>query len=350
MLALGCRAFALLFDDIPGTLGGADRTRWDSPASAQSHVANGILAWLREQDPGARLLFCPTAYCGRMVHAGLGGPDYLAIVGRELVPEIDIVWTGPEIISREMTVAHLRDVRGVLRRKPIIWDNLHANDYDGRRFFCGPYSGRPPELRGEVAGLLSNPNCELPLNYVPLRTLAEFVGCSGTWDARRAYLSAMREWLPAFATIARPVALEDLILLCDCYYLPHEEGPEAVALYESARRLLARPPGEWGEDAVAFRARTGRLRDFCARMTELRNRPLFHALSRRVWELREELDLLDRYIDHTMAAGSEDTPVTSDFHLDGTYRGGMVARLQGLLTQRPDGTFTAASREDRVQR
>ncbi len=140
-----------------------------------------------------------------MVHAGLGGPDYLAIVGRELLPEIDIFWTGPEIISREITVAHLQGVRGVLRRKPVIWDNLHANDYDGRRFFCGPYSGRPPELRGEVAGLLSNPNCELPLNYVPLRTLAEFVRCSGTWDARSAYLSAMREWLPAFATISGPV-------------------------------------------------------------------------------------------------------------------------------------------------
>ncbi len=179
MLALGCRAFALLFDDIPGTLDGADRARWDSPASAQSHVANTILAWIREREPSARLLFCPTAYCGRMVNAGVGGPDYLAIAGRELLPEIDIFWTGPEIISREITVAHLQDVRGVLRRKPVIWDNLHANDYDGRRFFCGPYSGRPPELRGEVGGLLTNPNCELPLNFVPVRTLAEFVRCRG---------------------------------------------------------------------------------------------------------------------------------------------------------------------------
>jgi protein O-GlcNAcase / histone acetyltransferase len=343
VLALGCRGFALLFDDIPGTLDGADRIRWDSPASAQSQVANAIQAWLREREPSARLWFCPTAYCGRMAHAGLGGPDYLAIAGRELLPEIGIFWTGPDIISREITVAHVQDVQRALRRKPVIWDNLHANDYDGRRFFCGPYSGRPLELRSEVSGLLSNPNNEWTLDFVPLRTLAEFVRCTGIWDARGAYLSAMQEWLPAFATIGRPVDLEDLILFGDCYYLPHEEGPEAVALYESGRSLLARDPSEWGEDAVAFRARTGRLRDFCVRLTELRNRPLFHALSRRVWELREECDLLDRYVDHKMAAGSEDTPVKSDFHLEGTYRGGMVARMQGLLTQRPDGTFTAAS-------
>jgi protein O-GlcNAcase/histone acetyltransferase len=342
--ALGCRGFALLFDDLPGRLDGADRTRWDSPASAQSHVANAIHAWLREREPSARLLFCPTAYCGRMVQAGLGGPDYLATIGRELLPEIDTLWTGPDIISREIPVAHVQDMQRALRRRPIIWDNLHANDYDGRRFFCGPYSGRPPELLNEVGGLLSNPNCEPPLNFVPLRTLAEFVRCTGSWDARSAYLSAMQEWLPAFATIGLPVDLEDLILFGDCYYLPHEEGPEAVALYESARSLLSRDPAEWGKEATVFRNRAARLRDFCTRLTELRNRPLFHALSRRAWELHEELDLLDRYVNQALAAAARGTRVSSDFHLEGTYRGGMVARLQRLLAPGPDGTFAPAWR------
>ena len=284
-----------------------------------------------------------------MVNAGVGGPDYLAIAGRELLPEIDIFWTGPEIISREITVAHLQDVRGVLRRKPVIWDNLHANDYDGRRFFCGPYSGRPPELRGEVGGLLTNPNCELPLNFVPVRTLAEFVRCPGVWHARRAYLSAMEEWLPAFTTCGRDVTLADLILFGDCYYLPHEDGAEGVAFYQAARDLLVRHPSDWGGQAAAFRAEASRLRDFCARMPELRDRRLFHALSRRVWELREELDLLNRYVEEQAVLGT-DTPVSSDSHLAGTFRGGMVTRLQGLLTQRPDGTFTAGSAGNRTPR
>src|SRR5207253_899503 len=140
-----------------------------------------------------RFLFCPTVYCGRMAGSNLGGEGYLAIIGRELTPKIDVFWTGPEIISREIPVAHVQDLQRVLRRKPLIWDNLHANDYDGRRFFCGPYAGRPPELRGEVAGLLSNPNNEFPLNFVPLRTLAEFVRfpAEGRWNPREAYLSAM---------------------------------------------------------------------------------------------------------------------------------------------------------------
>jgi protein O-GlcNAcase/histone acetyltransferase len=342
MLAAGCEHFALLFDDIPDRMNAADRDTFGSFASAQCHVANAMFQWTRGRSPHARFLFCPTPYCGRMAERKLGGADYLETIGRELLPEIDVFWTGPEIISREITVLHAQKLHGILRRKPLIWDNLHANDYDGRRFHCGPYAGRPPELRDAVGGLLINPNCEFALNFVPLRTFARFVQCGAAWDARKDYLAAMEEWLPKFETIGRPVNLEDLVLLGDCYYLPSEEGPEAEALYRHARHLLASDPERWGDEAATFRRQSSRLREFCARLTELRHRPLFHALSRQIWELREELDLLERYV---MAKGDgklPGAPCTSDFHLPGTYRGGMVPRLQRLLVQHPDGTFTPA--------
>jgi len=301
MRGLGCQHFALLFDDIPGK---AD----EKLASEQARVANALAG------EGFRLMFCPTAYCGRM-----GNNEYLTALGRELAPEINVFWTGPEIISREITVEHIRELQTILQRKPLIWDNLHANDYDGHRFYCGPYSGRPVELRNEVRGLLVNPNCEFPLNFVPLRTFGEFVQARGNWDARKAYLDAMGEWLPRFASVSDDIELEHLILFGDCYYLPYEEGPEAEAMLR--------------EGFSGKRAR--RLREFCARVADLKDRSLFYALSRRAWELREELDLLIAYFDRKDSTN----PYRSDLHLPETFRGGMVARLQGLLTQRPDGTF-----------
>jgi len=340
MLALGCGHFALLFDDIPDRMDAEDAKRWGSFASAQCGVTNALFRWLRGRRPGARFLFCPTPYCGRMAERQLGGPGYLDTVGRGLDAGIDVCWTGPEIVSREITVAHVRELRQVLRRKPLIWDNLHANDYDGRRFHCGPYAGRPEALRQEVAGILTNPNNELPLNFVPLRTFGEFVRGSGPWDGRRAYLEAMSAWLPRFETHGPAIALDDLLLLGDCYYLPHEEGPLAEELLASARRLLASDPGDWGEAAAAFRHQAARLRDVCARVAELRDRPLFYALSRRTWELREEMDLLLACARSKEADAA--APCRSDFHRPGTYRGGMVARLQRLLTQREDGAFQPA--------
>jgi protein O-GlcNAcase/histone acetyltransferase len=276
-----------------------------------------------------------------MAEQGVGGPNYLSQLGRELSPGIDVFWTGPEIISREISVAHVRELQARLRRKPLLWDNLHANDYDGRRFFCGPYAGRPPGLPGEVSGILANPNTEFPLNYVPLRTLADYLRAGADWDPRRAYLEAMRLWWPRFATVGAPIEFEDLVRFGDCYYLPHEEGPEAEALYRQVRHLLAIPVERWGQATTAWLDQASRLRAVCGRLPELRCRPLFHALSRRVWELREELDLLEGFVRRRYQCPT--APCRSDFHLPDTYRGGLVARLQRLLEQRSDGTFIPAA-------
>ncbi len=342
LLELGCPHFFLLFDDIPDRMDPEDRQRWGSLASAQCYVTNTLFRWVRERQPHARFFFCPTPYCGRMAERQLGGADYLETLGRELLPEIDVCWTGPEIISEQITVAHIQGLQKILRRKPFLWDNLHANDYDGRRFYCGPYAGRPVELKHELSGLLLNPNTEFHLNYVPIRTLGDFVKCQGSWDARAAYATAMQDWYQEFATATQSVALEDLILLGDCFYLPYTDGPLAIDLYKQARELLSRPPSEWGESAVKFRHLAIRLRDFCARLSELRQRPLFYALSRRLWELREELDLLIRYVTLVADPANRDKLGRSDFHLPGTYRGSFVARLQQLLLPQSDESFVPA--------
>ncbi len=336
LLDLGCRDFALLFDDIPDRVDPADVAPWGSFAAAHAAAANALFAHVRARAraPAARFLFCPTPYCGRMADRGLGGPGYLAVIGAALDPAIDICWTGPEIISAEITPDHLAPLAATLRRPPILWDNLFANDYDGRRFFCGPAAGRPPALRPAVRGHLVNPNTEHPLNFAPLRSFAASLRAApdAPFDPRAAHLAALRQWWPRFAPAAgAPLDWDDFVLFCDCFYLPHADGPAADELAAAVAAALAAPPAP-----PALRTRVVRLRDFCARLAELRDRPLFHALSRRVWELREELDLLDR----ALAAGG--TPFASDFHLPGTYRGGFVPRLQRLLVPRADGTFVPA--------
>lgn len=340
LLDLGCQDFCLLFDDIPDVMDPGDRQRWGSFAAAQCDVVNDVFRWTLKQNPQARFLFCPTPYCGRMACRELGGPDYLGVVGRELDPAIGVFWTGPEIISREITVEHVRELEALLRRPVVIWDNLQANDYDGHRFFCGPYAGRPLELRGAVSGILLNPNTEFPLNFVPLRTFAEYLRSGDSWNPRTAYRAAMAEWLPTFGTVASPIPLEDLVLLGDCYYLPYEDGDGAVELWTVTRRLLSKPRTEWGPDRETFESLSSRLREVCIRVTELRRRSLFHALNRRIWELREELDLLARFVRHRSDPALDAVPFESDFHQPQTYRGGLVARLQGLLQAHADGSFT----------
>lgn len=84
------------------------------------------------------------------------------------------MWTGPKVISRRISVASIEEVSRVMRRPPLIWDNIHANDYDPKRLFLGPYEGRSPKLVPHVRGVLTNPNCEFESNFVAMHTLAQW--------------------------------------------------------------------------------------------------------------------------------------------------------------------------------
>ena len=340
VIGLGGRDFAVLFDDIPGTLSPEDAAVFGSLAEAQASVANKLQDWLAAHTDGGRLLLCPTAYCTRMANAHLGGEGYLAELGRRLVADVDVLWTGPEIISREITPEHLASVGQLLGRPPVIWDNLFANDYDADRFFAGPYAGRPPEIAPLVRGLLLNPNNELPLNFVALHTLGQFLqaldapGAAAAWQPRLAFEQAINDWLPSFALLSvegEAVSRDDLQLLADCFYLPHEHGEGAQRLLADAATLLTTPPHTWSEAAVVSRDRLAALEQLTTRLADLRDRPLFHAVSRRLWAVREELTMLRHRLANLERGERGEAAVPDDEHLPGTFRGGFIADLRRAL-------------------
>ena len=343
LLDAGCRSFAVLFDDIPVKMAEADIATFGSLAKAQCETANAIYSELLAK-PGGRLIFCPTPYCQRMADDQHGGADYLNEVGRHLDEGIDIFWTGPEIISREITIESVSGLRETIQRKPVIWDNLHANDYDMTRVFLGPYSGRSLELREEVAGFLINPNCEFEANYVALKTLAGYLRASGSWNSRNAYEEALVAWLPRFSSVGEDgVTLDDLTLMCDAYYLPHENGELAEQLYQDVRFIVTQPTDDWGDRQGRLRKRIRQVVELARKLTEVHRRELFYAFNRQVWELREELEMIEQYMDWKLAGGDPATELCrSENYLPGTYRGGLVKRLQQLISFRADGALVPA--------
>lgn len=99
----------------------------------------------------------------------------------------------------------MNELTSVLKRKPTIWDNLHANDYDMRRLYLGSYDteSRPLGLIVEkkktknnskkkkknlttkialhnlVEGIVINPNCEYEANYMVFSTFSKWAAFSG---------------------------------------------------------------------------------------------------------------------------------------------------------------------------
>ncbi|XP_062927489.1 protein O-GlcNAcase isoform X2 [Mobula hypostoma] len=165
----GCKSFALLFDDIDHNMCPADKEVFSSFAHAQLSVTNEIYQYLGEPE---HFLFCPTEYCGTFCYPNVAQSPYLRTVGEKLLPGIDVLWTGPKVVSKDISVESIEEVTKILKRSPLIWDNLHANDYDQKRLFLGPYKGRSTELIPRLKGVLTNPNCEFEGNFVAIHTLA----------------------------------------------------------------------------------------------------------------------------------------------------------------------------------
>lgn len=340
LAGLGARDFALLFDDILPAPASGNLGATEHDAAPQVAFAHRLLERLRRREAEARLLFCPTPYCGRMA-GDVDTSRYLRHLGAHLDPAVDVLWTGPEIIAETITPADLSGLTAVLRRRPLIWDNLFANDYDLRRLYLGPYAGRPAALRGAVTGVLLNPNCEFAANRLPLDTFAAWVAFDD-YEPETAHDAAREAWRADCRCLeadgrAAPLPADLFALLCDCLHLPFAHGPRAEAWRADVAAAFQ------GDPAAAGRAREGcrRIAVLFEHLTRLEDRDLLHTVYRLAWELKEEAGLISGYLDWAAGHPSAGAAFFSAEHRPRTYRGGLAADLQRLLPMRPDGGFAA---------
>jgi hyaluronoglucosaminidase len=163
---LGVQDLALLFDDMRG----------DIPALAERQAE--IVAWAVERTSADRLIVCPTYYTDDPVLDRVFGarPEgYVEQIGALLAPGIEIFWTGEEVVSRELSVPHLKRVAEQLGRKPFLWDNYPVND--GQRMsqylHVRGFTGRRADIAGHVAAHGINPALQPTLSRIPALTLVD---------------------------------------------------------------------------------------------------------------------------------------------------------------------------------
>ncbi|MGB4008589.1 MAG: beta-N-acetylglucosaminidase domain-containing protein, partial [Bacillota bacterium] len=107
----GVRDFAILYDDIPNALSNeADREKFPNLASAQVCFANSVWERLKKWSGDNTLMVCPTQYNGDY------NTEYVLGIGAGLHQDIDIMWTGPDVCSRELTYEYTQAVTAALMR------------------------------------------------------------------------------------------------------------------------------------------------------------------------------------------------------------------------------------------
>ena len=91
-----------------------------SLGEAHAEVTNALFLHLGKPP----FLMCPVEYSGNRANPSVTKSEYLATLGSKLHPDIGIFWTGGKVVSETICKEELIVVRKVLRRKPVIWDNL----------------------------------------------------------------------------------------------------------------------------------------------------------------------------------------------------------------------------------
>lgn len=329
IVALGCTEFAILFDDIPESLSEEDAKQFSSFAEAHALISNLLFDHLKENVEGVTLLFCPTTYCGRMAEPTVSEDAYLNELGGSLRPDIGFIWTGPDVLSETISVKSIRELAAVIQRKPVIWDNIHANDYDNRRYFAGPFAGRSLELRDEVLGILTNPNCEFELNYIPIYSLGHYLASKGDWDPRADYLELLKGFKARHGFTSDDADELDITLLTDCFYLPYEHGETARHILSTIDFLFENDVVNWGERYTEFLETVKAATRVFDELNNITNRELLYALYGPIWMLRKEFGLVAQLLDWKFKGGVGDC--RSVYHHSATYRGAMSDHLQNFF-------------------
>uniref|UniRef100_A0A3B5AKR6 protein O-GlcNAcase n=1 Tax=Stegastes partitus TaxID=144197 RepID=A0A3B5AKR6_9TELE len=378
----GCSSFSVLFDDVEREMCAADKRAFSSFAHAQVAITNDVYQHLGEPET---FLFCPTDYCARFCTPTVSQSSYLNTVGQKLLPGIDILWTGPKVVSHKISVESIEEVSAVLRRAPVIWDNIHANDYDPQRLILGPYKDRPTELIPKLKGVLTNPNCEFYSNFVAIHTLATW--CKALTDGeprdvemgdeeqdpyyspQKALMLALTDWLEEFMSTdqpgarlkkecsdeepmqtdidessyvtgpdenplytAEPLTLDDLKLLSDLFYLPYEHGTTTITMLQELDWLKNHRQGaEWRLRAQQFDNMCEAVVQMFNRLSNAPNRSILYDLYNYICDIKSGVGLAQAYVKALGSEGQASTEVMEDDPEPWRFRGALSGEFQRML-------------------
>jgi len=184
----GVEDLAILFDDMRG----------DIPDLAERQIE--IVNWATDRTKASRVIVCPSYYSDDPILDRVFGnrpENYVEDLGRGLGSDIEVFWTGEEVISRQYSAGHLERVTAQLGRKPFIWDNYPVND--GQRMsqylHLRGFTGRHAAMSDHIAGHGINPALQPTLNRIPAITLSDSYRQGDSYEYAASFRRACTEIL-----------------------------------------------------------------------------------------------------------------------------------------------------------
>lgn len=186
MYQLGVRSFALFFDDISGE--GTD-------AHQQAALLNMINEkFVKVKKNVKPLMMCPTEYNKSWANPKPNG--YLSILGKELHPSIQIMWTGDKVVDN-IAKPTLEWVQERIKRPALIWWNFPVTDYVRDHLMLGAAYGLENGITNkQMSGILSNPMEHAEASKFAIFGVADYAWNTASYQAQAAWIAGIQDLLP----------------------------------------------------------------------------------------------------------------------------------------------------------
>ncbi|HSW46158.1 MAG TPA: beta-N-acetylglucosaminidase domain-containing protein [Phycisphaerae bacterium] len=247
MADLGVNWFSICLDDIKAGI----------EPKGQSRLVNEIFRRLREKNPKARMIFCPTVYLGRAVKED--DRRYLSVLATDLHPEVYCFWTGDQCVG-EITRDAAESFAKAIGHRLFIWDNYPVND-EAPTLHLGPVTERDPDLCEVIDGYMANPLCpQNEINRIPLITEADYAYNPYGYDPARSIGQAI---LHLADTPQRRAVLKELVEMYPGMLIEDTHRTDWNPVLDRFRKILDRPNSRWQAEAFARH-----IEGFCARFAQ----------------------------------------------------------------------------------
>ncbi len=196
MYRLGVRSFAVFFDDIS-----AD----DESARHQAELLNYLYEHFEKTGMKiGSLILCPTQY-----NQAWAKGAYLDILGTQMNPKIEIMWTGKTVVTM-IDRETMEYVNARIRRKGYIWLNYPVTDFAVDHILLGPMRGNASDIDQLVSGFVANPMEYAEASKVGVFGVADYLWNMKTYDADRAWEGAVKELYPHSTVAFRHFAQDNV--------------------------------------------------------------------------------------------------------------------------------------------
>ncbi len=144
MLESGAGQILLRADDFHD-LTESDSARFGDKAQAHAEIISYLYDNMRSEYPESELIFCPPYYDGRSAFSEDKGRPYFRKLSNNISDDVDIMWTGPDIVSHRLLRSQVARFANLIGRRPFLWDNtvLQEESEFGYRYEYAYYMWHP---------------------------------------------------------------------------------------------------------------------------------------------------------------------------------------------------------------